>query len=103
MRGAPRLSELLVLMIVLGLMAAAIPCPDDLAVEGGAPDQCRTSGSPNDSPTPPSVCLCVCHVAFGVTPSARLDTTTPVAEFESPATDSNLDAVPAPISHPPLA
>ena len=103
MRGAPRLSGLIVFAIAIGLMAAAIPCPDDLAVEAGAPDQCRTSGSPVDSPAPCSICPCVCHVAFGVTPAIRVAPGLSIAEVKSPHLASGLDAVPAPISHPPLA
>lgn len=103
MRGSPRRYGLIVLMLVIGLMAAGIPCPDDLAVEAGAPDQCRTSGSSDDAPAPTSVCLCVCHVAFGVTPAVRVAPGLSIAEIKSPQMASDLDAIPAPISHPPLA
>jgi hypothetical protein len=104
MRGSPHRPGVIVLVIAIGLIAAAVPCPDDLAVEAGAPDQCGTPRSPDDSTTPaPSVCPCVCHVAFGVTPAIRVAPGSSVAEVEFSQAASNLDAVPALISHPPLA
>jgi len=103
MRGAPRRSGLIVLLIVVGLMANAVPCPDDLAVDAGAPDQCLASGSTDDSPAPaPSVCLCACHLAFSVTPAIGVALCPPVAEVQSLVSNSALDAAPARVFRPPI-
>ena len=103
MRGAPRRSGLIVLVIVIGLTAAAIPCPDDLVVEAGAPDQCLASGSTDDSPAPaPSVCLCACHLAFSLTPAIGVTLCPPVTEVQSLETNSALDAAPARVFRPPI-
>ena len=103
MRRASRESGFIVLMIVIGLMAAAIPCADDLAVEAGAPDQCLASGSTDDSPNPtPSVCLCACHVTFGVTPIIGIALCPPIAEVQSLETNSALDAARSRVFRPPI-
>ena len=103
MRGAPRRSCFIVLLVVVGLMANAVPCPDDLAVDAGAPDQCLASGSTDDSPAPaPSVCLCACHLAFSVTPAIGVALCPPVAEVQALETNSALDAAPARVFRPPI-
>jgi len=103
MSGMPRRFGPVVLLLVIGLMAVAAPCPDDLDVDSGAPDRCLAAASSDDTPAPaPSVCPCICHVALSVVGNVRVVPSPLVAELYIPAPAANLPAVPASITHPPL-
>jgi hypothetical protein len=103
MSGMPRRFGPVVLLLVISLMPAAIPCADDLAVDAGAPDRCLAAASSDDGPeAAPSVCPCICHVALGVVAIVRVAPSTLVAELHAPEPAADLPAVPAPITHPPL-
>jgi len=104
MLGMPRRFSPVVLLLVIGLMAVAAPCPDDLEVDGGAPDRCLAASSSDDAPNAaPSVCPCICHVTLCVVGNVRVVPSPLVAELHAPEPAADLPAVPAPITHPPLA
>ncbi len=99
----PRRFGPVVLLLVIGLMAVAAPCPDDLEVDGGAPDRCLAAASSDDTPAPaPSVCPCICHIAFGVVGTVRVAPSPSVAQLHALKPAADLPAVPASITHPPL-
>lgn len=90
--------------LVASLVALPTPCPDDLLVDLGAPDQCLGAASDGGSPNQPapSFCGCACHMGLdrgpeGLPPAAltsndlRTGTRTDVPEPHHP-----------PITHPPL-
>ena len=104
MRRMPCRSGLIVLVVAVGLLAAAVPCPDDLAVETGASDQCLASRSEDGTPSPaPSICPCACHVALGFVEAVRVAPPLLVGDLLTPGPEADQPAVPALITHPPLA
>ncbi len=94
-----------VMLVALSVIILPFPCPDDILVEMGTPDQCY-SQAPNDTghaPGAPTLCPCACHVPIAVGPSL-VALPTPLVELQVTAVRANgLEAVSTLITHPPLA
>ena len=96
----------IVLLLLPSLVGLAVPCPDDLLIDmGGGPDQCSTGASPDASPVDsvPAVCPCACHFGISIAPDAPALPAPLVGALHAPMKAADLAAVPALITHPPVA